>query len=132
MKPLTGLNIALLAFATGLAAVPQPGTAAETRLKSAEIKTLLTGNTAEGKYIKWKTTHKMFFDASGKIRRTDSRNNNEKGSWSVNDQDELCINVRKRRCNEVMKRDDGGYNVYRNKRLLFTFDKILPGNPYKL
>lgn len=106
--------------------------AAETKLKSDEIKALLSGNTAEGRYIKWKTTHQMYFDATGKLRRTDSLNNKEKGTWTVNKSDELCVEVKKERCNEVMKRDDGGYNVYRKGKLRFTFDKIVPGNPHNL
>ena len=105
---------------------------AETRVSSEELKTLLSGNTVEGRYIKWGTTHKMYFEATGKMRRIDSLNNEEKGAWSVNKNDELCVEVRKERCNEVMKRDDGGYNIYRRGTHKFTFDKILPGNPHNL
>lgn len=105
---------------------------AESRLSGEQIKALLSGNTVEGKYIKWKTTHKMYFEATGKLRRIDSLNNKEKGRWEINNSDELCVSVRKTRCNQVMKRDDGGYNVYRHGTLKFTFDKIVPGNPYNL
>lgn len=107
-------------------------TIADTKVSADELRTLISGNTAEGKYIKWGTTHKMYFDASGKIRRTDSLNNAEKGSWYINQSGELCISMRKERCNEVVKRDDGGYNVMRAGNVKFTFDKFLPGNPHNL
>jgi hypothetical protein len=106
--------------------------AAETKVPGDELKALLSGNTAEGKYIRWGTTHKMYFAASGELSRVDSRNNKEAGRWYVNGSGDLCIEVRKERCNQVMKRDDGGYNVYRKGELRFTFDKIVPDNPYHL
>ena len=105
---------------------------AETRVSGDELKRLLSGNTAEGRYIKWETTHKMYFEATGKLRRIDSLNNQESGDWYVNKDGELCISVRKELCNEVMQRDDGGYNVYRRGDLKFTFDKIVPDNPHNL
>ena len=105
---------------------------AETQTSGEDLKTLLSGNTVEGRYIKWETTHKMYFEATGKIRRIDSLNNKQSGEWYVNSLNELCVEVRKHRCNQVMKRDDGGYNVYRKGALKFTFDKIVPGNPYNL
>lgn len=105
---------------------------AEARVSGEELKKLLSGNTAEGRYLKWKKTHKMFFDASGKIRRTDSLGNKESGEWYINDKSELCIRVKKERCNEVTKRGDGGYDVSRNGMTNFTFDKIVPGNPNNL
>ena len=105
---------------------------AETRLSADELTTLISGNTVEGQYIKWKTTHKMFFEETGKIRRIDSLNNKESGEWEVNKSGELCVSMKKTRCNEVMKRDDGGYNIYRRGNLKFTFDKVLPGNPHNL
>jgi hypothetical protein len=105
---------------------------AETDVSGEDLKTLLSGNTVEGKYIKWDTTHKMYFEATGKIRRIDSKNKKEKGEWYINGSGELCISMRKEHCNYVMKRDDGGYNVYRSGTLKFTFDKIVSGNPYNL
>lgn len=68
---------------------------AETRVSGTELKTLLSGNTVEGKYIKWKTTHKMYFEATGKLRRIDSLNNKEKGEWYIDDSGNLCISVKK-------------------------------------
>ncbi|UCE88284.1 MAG: hypothetical protein JSW10_07925 [Pseudomonadota bacterium] len=109
-----------------------PALAGDTPVGADELKALLSGNTAEGRYIKWETTHKMFFDASGEIRRVDSLNNEEKGEWYVNKQGELCISVRKERCSEVTMRDDGGYNASRKGTLVFTFDKIVSGNPHNL
>ena len=105
---------------------------AETKVSAEQLKTLLSGNSTEGKNIKWKTTHKMYFDADGKISRIDNLNNKETGNWFINESGDLCIKVRKKRCNQVMKRDDGGYNVYRRGDLKFTFDKIVNGNPYNL
>ena len=106
--------------------------AADTTVSGEELKKLLSGNTAEGRYIKWETTHKMFFDAAGKLRRIDSLNNREEGSWSVNKSGQLCIEVRRERCNDVTKRPDGGYDVSRRGEVKFTFDKIVPGNPHNL
>ena len=105
---------------------------AETQVSGEELKTLLSGNTVEGRYIKWETTHKMYFSENGKLSRIDSNNNKEKGEWEINKSGELCISVRKTRCNKVMKRDDGGYDVFRRGDLKFTFDKILTGNPHNL
>jgi len=122
----------LITFALITACFVQPGSIAmaETKVSGDEIKTLLAGNTAEGKYIKWETTHKMYFEEKGKLRRIDSLNNKEKGEWYINKLGQLCIIVRKDRCNDVMKRDDGGYNVYHRGTFKYTFDKIVPGNPY--
>lgn len=131
MKQLRNLILSLVTIMISFMVLHQSAIAGETQVTGEELKTLLSGNTAEGKYIKWETTHKMFFDASGEIRRTDSLNNKEKGYWRI-DKDELCIKVRKERCNQVMKREDGGYNVMRIGEVKFTFDKILPGNPYNL
>ena len=105
---------------------------AETKVTAEELKTLLSGNTTEGKNIRWETTNKMYFEATGEIRRIDSLNNKQKGEWYVDETGELCIKLRKNRCNEVFKREDGGYNVYPRDKLRFTIDKITPGNPYKL
>jgi len=105
---------------------------ADTTVSGEELKTLLSGNTVEGKYLKWDTTHKMYFEATGKIRRIDSLNNKQSGDWYIDSNDLLCISMKRERCNEVTKRDDGGYNVSRKGSVKFTFDKILPGNPHGL
>ena len=105
---------------------------AETKVTAEELKTLLSGNTTEGIYPRWETTNKMYFDATGELRRIDSLDNKERGEWYINEAGDLCIKIRKKRCNEVMRRDDGGYNVYRQDTLRFTFDKVIPGNPHKL
>lgn len=129
MKSLVLIMFALIT--TGLVGFGSTAMA-ETKISGDEIKMLLSGNTAEGKYIKWKTTHKMYFEATGKLRRIDSLNNKEIGEWYINKSGQLCFIVRKDRCNDVMKRDDDGYNIYRRGTFKFTFDKILPGNPHNL
>ena len=131
MKQLRNIAISFFTVMIGFIFLHHSAIAGETRVSGDELKSLLSGNTVEGNYIKWKTTHKMFFDASGEIRRTDSRNNDEKGNWRIY-KDDLCVEVRKERCNQVMKREDGGYNVMRRGEVKFTFEKILPGNPHNL
>ena len=104
---------------------------AETKVSGEEITTLLSGNTVEGKFIMWNTTYKAYFEATGKLRRIDSLNNKESGEWFI-ESDKLCIKTRKKRCGNIMKRDDGGYNAYRAGNFKYTFDKIVPGNPHIL
>jgi len=110
-----------------------PSESAETRVSGDELQTLLSGNTGEGKFIKWETTHKTYFEATGKFRRIDSLNNKQKGEWYINKSGELCmVGKHKENCNVVMKREDGGYNLYVSNNLNWTIDKIVPGNPNNL
>ena len=131
MKQLRNMVISSFTVMIGIMFLHQSVIAGETQVTGEELKTLLSGNTVEGNYIKWKTTHKMFFDASGEIRRIDSLNNKETGNWRIY-KNELCVEIRKEKCNKVMKREDGGYNVMRRGDVKFTFEKILPGNPHNL
>jgi len=110
-----------------------PLTLAETRVSADELQKLLAGNTGEGKFLKWETTHKTYFEATGKFRRLDSLNNKQKGEWYINKNGELCmVGKHKENCNVVMKREDGGYNLYVSNNLNWTLDIIVPGNPNNL
>ena len=102
------------------------------KLDGDEIKKLLLGNTAEGKFAKWGTTHKTYFDPTGKLRRIDNLNNKESGFWAIDNEGHLCIEIGRRKCNTVKRRPDGGYDVYRAGELRHTYDKIVKGNPYNL
>jgi len=127
---ITGAIVILIGLlALGIA----PLTFAETRVSGEELQKLLSGNTGEGKFIKWETTHKTYFEATGKFRRLDSLNNKQKGEWYINKSGELCmVGKHKENCNVVMKRDDGGYNLYVSNNLHWTLDTIVPGNPNNL
>ena len=98
------------------------------------LETLIKGNTVEGKKIRWETTYKMYFDPAGTFMRIDSLTNKDGGEWYVASDGLLCTTARKKeRCRSVIQRSDGGYEVY-NKReeVVWTMDKISPGDPYNL
>lgn len=105
-------------------------------MDKASLEQLIKGNTVEGTRIKWKTTYKMFFDASGKYSRIDSRNNEEHGKWKVQKDGSLLMIDNKREKENVRivkKREDGGYDMYnQNGVVILTMDKVSPGNPYNL
>ena len=98
------------------------------------LETLIKGNTIEGKKVKWDTTYKMYFDASGKFIRTDSLNNKDRGEWRIESDGSLCIIRGKEKCRIIKQRSDGGgYDLYNLLgKLLLTIDKVSPGNPYNL
>jgi len=119
--------VGLIGFGTA------PSESAETRVSGDELQTLLSGNTGEGKFIKWDTTYKAYFEATGRMFRIDSLNNRERPQWYINKEGELCIKGKhKENCHEVKKREDGGYNLYLSNDLKWTIDKIVPGNPNNL
>jgi hypothetical protein len=97
------------------------------------LETLIKGNTVEGRKIKWKTTYRMYFDPSGKFQRIDSLNNKEGGEWHVERDGKLRMTGRKEKYRTVKQRSDGGYDVYnRRGQVIWTMDKVSPGNPYNL
>ena len=91
----------LLTFGAGLALANEP-------LGKEALETAIKGNTVEGRFLKWKTTFKMYYDPSGKFRRIDSLNNKEGGSWSIDAKGVLLMSGRKDRYRTVKQRDDGG------------------------
>jgi len=106
---------------------------ADDQLDKATLETVIKGNTVEGKKIKWKTTYKMYFDPSGKYRRIDSLNNKEGGDWRVEKDGKLTMIGRKEKHRIVKQRGDGGYDVYNTSgQVVWTMDKVIPGNPYEL
>ncbi|KPK38336.1 MAG: hypothetical protein AMJ69_08675 [Gammaproteobacteria bacterium SG8_47] len=94
----------------------------------------IKGNTVEGRKINWETTYQMYFDPSGKYFRLDSLNNRENGNWSVDKNGDLVMEGRKKpQYRTVKQRDDGGYDIYGNRgEVIWTIDKILPGDPHGL
>ena len=103
---------------------------AEEKLDQDEAVKMLTGNTIEGKIVKWDTTYTMFLHPSGKLVRLDSRGNVEKGNWRINNKGKFCIDLGSEKCRTIKKRDDGGLNLYNGSGdLKLTIDKIVPGNP---
>jgi hypothetical protein len=116
----------LLIFGAGLAFADEP-------LGKDALESAIKGNTAEGKFLNWGTTYKMFFDPSGQFRRIDSRNNKESGAWSIDAKGVLLMSGRKDRYRTVKQRKDGGYDVYNKAgKVVWTMDKLVPGNPYNL
>jgi hypothetical protein len=106
---------------------------ADKQLDKETLEALIKGNTVEGKRVKWKTTYKMYFDPSGKYRRIDSLNNKEGGDWRVEKDGKLTMIGRKEHNRIVKQRSDGGYDVYnKSGQVVWTMDKITPGNPYDL
>lgn len=103
---------------------------AEYELSKQQALKLLSGNTVEGKIIKWNTTYKMYLHPGGKLVRLDSRGNVEKGMWRISNQGKFCIEFHWEKCRIMKKREDGGLNFYNNAgKLKFTVDKVIPGNP---
>ena len=97
------------------------------------LETLIKGNTVEGKLIKWETTYKMYFAPSGTFRRIDSLNNKTGGEWYVESDGTLHMIGRKEKYRMVKQRSDGGYDVYSPRdQVIWTFEKVSPGNPYNL
>jgi hypothetical protein len=97
------------------------------------LETLIKGNTAEGQWVKWGTTYKMYFDPSGKYKRIDSLDNKTGAKWFVDSDGTLRLVGRKDRYRTVKQREDGGYDVYSpGGELLWTMDKFTTGDTYKL
>jgi hypothetical protein len=127
-------HISRWAIVCGLLAMAFLGQSfAAEQLDKGTLETLIKGNTVEGKKIKWKTTYKMYFDPSGKFWRIDSLDNKERGKWSVENDGTLRMTGRKERDRTVKQRSDGGYDVYNVRgQVIWTMDKVTPGNPYNL
>jgi len=97
------------------------------------LETLINGNTVEGKWVKWGTTYKMYFDPSGNYKRIDSLDNKTGAKWFVDSDGTLRLVGRKDRYRTVKQRGDGGYDVYSpGGELLWTMDKFSSGDIYKL
>lgn len=106
---------------------------ADEQIDQESLEKLLTGNTVEGRKIKWDTTYRMYFDPSGRFRRIDSLNNKEGGEWRVESNGRLCMVGRKEHCRTIRQRKDGGLDAYNMQgQLVWTMDKVIPGNPYEL
>ena len=106
---------------------------ADEKLDKATLETLIKGNSAEGKNLVWNITYKMYFDPTGRFRRIDSRGNREGGDWEIEKDGTLFMMGNKNRRRTVKQRSDGGYNVY-NRRgdIIWTMEKVTPGNAYNL
>lgn len=103
---------------------------AEEKIGQDEAISMLTGNTVEGKIVKWGTAYKMYLHPSGRLVRLDSKGNVEKGMWRINDSGKFCIEFGAEKCRTIKKRKDGGLNLYnRQGDLKLTIDKVIPGNP---
>jgi len=101
------------------------------QLDKHSLETLIKGNTIEGNNLKWKTTFRMYFDPTGRFKRKDSLGNKNGGEWFIEQNGSLRMIGRKEKYRTVKQRSDGGYDVYGvSGNLIWTMDKIIPGNPY--
>ena len=118
----------------GFMAMSLPGLSfAVEQLDKQTLETLIKGNTVEGRNLKWKTTYKMYFAPSGRFKRIDSLDTRYGGEWYVERDGMLRMVGRKEKYRTVKQRSDGGYDVYGvSGNLIWTMDKVIPGNPYNL
>lgn len=129
---MTGKSI-YIAFLTCLTLLFTSGAIAGKKVGKQELTALLTGKTVEGDWVVWKTTYKMYLDPSGKMYRHWGKTSTEKGEWFVNEQGKLCFVVNTTKCRRVIRRGDGGYNLYnKEKQLVQTIEKIQDGDVYSL
>lgn len=129
----------LIFLLTGLASLFTSTSYAENALNKEELQLLISGNTAEGRNVEWKEGMTWYFNKMGKVLKVDDKGNHGKGKWTINDNGELCTIYKRggERCRKVVKRDDGGYDVFGTSPpeygdLVMTFDRILPGNAHDL
>ena len=98
-----------------------------------DLKNAFTGKTVEGKILKSNTNYKMYFHPSGSLVRLNNESNPEKGKWSINSKNELCLNFDSEACHKLIKRTDESFDLYnQNGDLELTIVKVILGNPDKL
>lgn len=97
-------------------------------LNKDSVESLVTGQKIEGRNVVWKKGMKWNFRPSGELKKRDEYGNKGKGTWYVNDEGKLCSEFKhvKERCLTVVPRDDGGYDLFSDKKELeWTFDRFL-------
>jgi hypothetical protein len=128
-------NLALRGLAGIFAIAVYHGAVAAEKLGKEQVTKLITGNTAEGKNMKWNKGSMWYFDKLGTVKSADDRGNKGKGKWNISDKGELCFefkNSMKERCLEITPRADGGYDLIDGGELVWKFDKVVEGNPHGL
>jgi len=101
----------------------------------AETEKLLSGNTIEGKNVRWNSAFKMYFDKSGNYRGEDTQSGKGSGSWRVSGEGDLCIQpvMKQREFCWTLKKRDGGYDlISASGKLVRTIEKVAEGNPNNL
>jgi hypothetical protein len=114
-----------MVFATAAVAGPKG-------LSQAEAEQLVKGNTAEGTN-RWKKNMTWYFDGSGELRKRDHLGNKGRAKWSINKKGELCFqdkHMKSDECAAIVPRAEGGYDVPLEGQ--WKWNKVTPGNPYKL
>jgi len=104
-------------------------------LGKTETEKLLSGNTIEGKNVRFNSAYTMYFDKSGDYRGEDTQSGKGSGSWRVSGEGDLCIQpVMKQRefCWTLKKRDSGYDMIAASGKVVRTIEKVLPGNPNNL
>ena len=124
----------LFVLASILTVAPSGLVLADKPIDKDAFEAAIKGNTVEGRKIKWETTYKMYLEPSGKYFRVDSLNNKENGKWSMAKNGDLVIEGRKgSKSRAVTQRDDGGYDIHNDRdQVIWTIDKIVPGDPHGL
>lgn len=104
-----------------------------------DLEKLISGNTAEGQNVKWKKGMTWYFHKLGQVKKIDEHGNKGKGSWSINEEGELCVQYKRggERCRIVVPRSDGGYDIIGTEypeedQLKLIYSRVLPGNPHDL
>jgi len=128
---MNGVHLKILVVPAVLVAFITSASAGEGLGKEATEK-LVSGNTIEGKMLRWNSTYKMHLKKSGDWKRVDSKGNKESGTWRVDNNGDLCITGKKEKCWTIKKRE-GGYDMISPRgELMMTIDKMAEGNPHNL
>jgi hypothetical protein len=139
MKRLARISLlALVALALTVSDV-----CAEDWLNKKEVRELLSGNTAQGHYMRPSQSTAMmkqvdvkyrFYDDGTAEKATDRFDSSkglyiEKGKWSVNKIGKLCTIwglEEKRKCRRIKRSSDGSYELVGKKRNIII-EKVTPG-----
>lgn len=124
---------------------------ADTTLSGAEIKQVISGNTAKGErqkkklvkdYMTKSLLFQTYFNSNNQLVEKGIDHQGSPypahGSWKVK-KDKLCFtfsdsirNQGKQMCHKVIHKDDGTYELTKKGKVKRVWKEVLPGNPYNL
>ena len=129
-----------LAWAAGLGLLSSVAVAGEW-MSGEQIEKLVSGNTTYGKHEFKGFTSYSYNRPDGTFVGRNSESGPRKGTWRV-DGNKMCRHPEgrpKEFCQEVKDNGDGTYNRYKQpknlampKKHVFTWTKVVPGNPENL
>jgi hypothetical protein len=133
-------NLAQLMAATSFAVLSSWAVAGEW-MTGEQIEKLVSGNTTYGKHESKGFTSYSYNRPDGTFVGMNSKDGPRKGTWRVSG-NKMCRHPEgrpKEFCQEVKDNGDGTYNRYKQPRNLampkkhvFTWTKVVPGNPENL